>query len=82
MDELTIGSSVQTIGDRAFSGGNYTMTLKKITSYAQTAPAIVEYSFCNILNGGTLIIPKGSDYSSWMDLAFSGRTWTLQEMTE
>ena len=66
------------IGSGAFQ--NCT-SLESITSQAITAPTIQSYTFNNVKTGGTLYVPAGSDYSSWMstDSYYLGYyDWTIQ----
>lgn len=63
LTEVTIGSGVTSIGKEAFSGCT---GLTSITCYVPIAPSIQSNTFADIKYGGTLYVPTGSDYSSWM----------------
>ena len=64
LTSITIPSSVTTIGNYAF---NNCANLYTITSLATTAPAIQNYTFNNVKNGGILYVPIGSSgYNTWM----------------
>ena len=61
---VTIGSGVTSIEDWAFASRQQ---LKSITCYAPIAPSIKSNTFRDIpVSKGTLYVPTGSDYSSWM----------------
>ncbi len=80
LTDLTIGSGVTTIDTRAFY---FCLDLKSITCFAPTAPNIKYDVFEAAPKDGTLYIPSGSDYSSWMrtDGYHLGRyNWTVQEI--
>ena len=75
---LTIGKGVTSIGDRAFQNG-YALT--SIICKATTAPIIQSSTFYSVKTGGTLYVPTGSDYSTWMSSSnyYLGKYgWTLQ----
>lgn len=76
---VTIGSQITEImGDSFYHCGN----LSRITCLATTAPNLrldygnSYYAFDSISSTGTLRVPRGSDYSSW--LARLGSGWTVQ----
>lgn len=80
LTSITIPDGVTTIGNRAF---NNCSGLTSITSYAVTAPTIGSQTFRNVTYGGTLYVPVGSDYSSWMNnnkyyLGPGYYNWTVQ----
>jgi len=79
MTTATIGNLVTSIGARAFDGCS---GLTSIISLATTAPAIQSNTFINIKTNGTLHVPAGSDYSTWMstDNYYLGKyNWTKVE---
>lgn len=79
LTSVTIGNSVTTIGESAFESGR---SLTSITSLATTAPAIQSKTFRDIKTNGTLHVPAGSDYSTWMstDNYYLGKyNWTKVE---
>lgn len=61
--EIYIPTGIQRIENYAFSGCS---SLSSITAVSQTAPAVSNNAFLNIMTGGTLYYPDGSDYSSWL----------------
>ena len=63
LTSVTIGNSVTSIVLNAFVSCT---GLENITSLATTAPSIDYLTFYNIKTGGTLHVPSGSDYSTWM----------------
>ena len=76
LTSITIPDSVTSIGSYAFDDCN---NLASITCYATTAPSIQSSTFDNVLNSGTLYVPTGSDYSSWMSSDYLGKyNWTIQ----
>lgn len=79
MTTVTIGNLVTSIGARAFDGCS---GLTSIISLATTAPAIQSNTFINTKPNGTLHVPAGSDYSTWMstDNYYLGKyNWTKVE---
>ena len=60
---VIIGSSVTSINDYAFSNCS---SLISITSLATTAPTIENNTFRDVKTGGTLYVPAGSNYDTWM----------------
>ena len=70
---VTIGSGVTDIGIRAFTNCS---SLSSITCYATTAPDIGSRIFDGLPTNGTLHVPSGSDYSSWLSILGSG--WTIE----
>ena len=77
---ITIPDSVTSIEGLAFG---YCNKLNKITCLATTAPRIMFDTFEEIKSDGSLEIPAGSDYSSWMstgDYYLGKYNWTTQEI--
>ena len=70
---VTIPDSVTSIGIQGFEG---CVVLNSITCYATTAPSLGTYSFLGLPTNGTLHVPNGSDYSSWLRQLPSG--WTIE----
>ena len=66
LTSVTIGSGVTSINNNAFYSCS---SLNSITCYATIAPTISNGTFANIKTGGTLYVPSGSDYSTWMQNA-------------
>ena len=60
---VIIGSSVTSINDYAFSNCS---SLISITSLATTAPTIENNTFRDVKTEGTLYVPTGSNYNTWM----------------
>ena len=50
--------------------------LNSITCYATTAPTFGYNAFKNLSSSGTLRVPQGSDYSTWLSILGSG--WTIE----
>lgn len=73
LTSVEIGSGVTSIGDNAFQ---YCKSLKSITCYATTAPSLGSSTFSGLPTNGTLHVPSGSDYSSWLSRLPSG--WTIE----
>ena len=76
LTSVTIGSGVTTIDNWAFED---CIRLTSITCYATTAPTLSSDVFINLPSSGTLHIPQGSDYSTWLSQLGSG--WTIQYIT-
>ncbi len=74
LTSITLPNSVTSIGYDAFDGCN---AVKEITCLAETAP-VLRLSVFTGTTTGTLKIPKGSDYSSWLEDLGSG--WTIEEI--
>lgn len=70
---ITFPSNLKSIGSEAFS---YCMRLSTIYCNAVTPPLLDEGVFDMVSNTGHLIVPSGSDYSSWMKALPSG--WKLE----
>ena len=66
---ITIPSGVTTIGNGAFSGCT---GLTEITCNATTAPTLGTNVFNGLPENGTLYVPSGSNYSTWMSELPSG----------
>lgn len=60
---ITFGSGLTEVSQRAFENH---LNLQLIVCNAVVAPEIHYLTFLNIKQGGTLIYPEGSDYSSWL----------------
>ena len=73
LTSVEIGSGVTSIGDYAFQ--NCT-SLNSITCYTTTAPSLGSSTFSGLPTNGTLHVPNGSDYSSWLTKLPSG--WTIE----
>jgi hypothetical protein len=79
LTSVSIPNSVTSIGYAAFWDCR---GLTTITSLATTAPTISNNTFQNIKTNGTLHVPAGSDYSSWMstsDYYLGKYNWTKVE---
>lgn len=63
LTSITIPNSVTEIGESAFKNCTSLIT---ITSLAMIAPIISSNTFQNIKTNGTLHVPAGSNYSTWM----------------
>ena len=77
---VTIGSGVTEIGDRVFQYGD---ALTKITCKATTAPTVYTNTFYGVKTNGTLYVPSGSNYSTWMSNSnyYLGKYgWTVQNI--
>ena len=80
LTSIEIHNSVTSIGNCAF--GKCTQ-LTEIYSLNPTPPVITSYVFQNIGTNGVLKIPKGSDYSSWMQTSsyyLGYYNWTVEEI--
>ena len=77
LTSIEIPASVTFIGGNAFQG----CPLTSITCYATTAPSIESNTFAGTKYGGTLYVPVGSDYSSWMSTSYEYlgyQRWTIE----
>ena len=72
LTSVTIGSGVRRIYDVSFYGCE---SLTSVTCYATTAPTLGGNIFYRLPTNGTLHVPNGSDYSSWLRELPSG--WTI-----
>ena len=75
---ITLGNGVTSIGRFAFQNCS---GLTAITCNATIAPTIYSDTFNGVENNGTLYIPSGSDYSSWLrtDAKYLGYyNWTVE----
>ncbi len=72
LKSVTICSGVTIIGGGAF---NRCINLTSVTCYATTAPTFNGDAFYNLPTNGTLHVPNGSNYSSWLSKLPSG--WTI-----
>ena len=81
LTSINIPDSVTVIGNGAFAGCK---GLTSITCYATTAPSILSSTFIYVKQNGTLYVPAGSDYSSWMSTSsyyLGYYNWAIQEIT-
>lgn len=69
LPSITIPSSITSIERNVFDNCNM---LISITSLATTAPTVNINTFYSITPNGTLYVPSGSDYSTWMSALPSG----------
>lgn len=79
LTSVSIGNSVTSIGGSAFYNCS---GLNLITSLATTAPTITSTTFQNIKTSGTIHVPAGSNYSTWMSTSnyYLGKySWTKVE---
>jgi hypothetical protein len=74
---MTIGSGVTEIGNFTFRDCT---GLTSITCLSPTAPNIQPYTFERVSTDGTLYVPSGSDYSSWMigEYGLGKYNWTIE----
>ena len=80
LTSITIPNSVTGIGNYAFSDCT---GLNEITCLATTAPSIVNFTFYKVKPNGTLKVPSGSNYSSWMSTGYyylGSYKWTTEEI--
>lgn len=66
---VTIPASVTSLQAEAFT---LCTALTSITCYATTAPTLGSAVFYNMTSAGTLYVPTGSDYSTWLAALPSG----------
>ena len=79
LTSITIPNSVTSIGRYAFSNSS----LNEITCLATTAPSIVNFTFYKVKPNGTLKVPSGSNYSSWMSTGYyylGSYKWTTEKI--
>ena len=63
LEEVVLGSGMTQINIQCFKN---TSSLTSITCLATTAPTLGNNVFQNIASDGTLYVPTGSDYSTWV----------------
>ena len=73
LSSVTIPGSVRSISDRVFYN---CYSLSSITCFATTAPTFGNSALYNLPTDGTLYVPSGSDYSSWINKLPSG--WSIE----
>lgn len=73
LTSVTILDGVTSIGKKAFQNCR---SLTSVTCLATTAPTLNNSVFYNLSTNGTLYVPNGSDYSSWLSNLPSG--WTIE----
>ena len=77
LTSVVIGNSIISIGSSGFYGCSQ---LVNITSHATTAPLIDASVFRDVKTGGTLHVPSGANYSTWMSNSnyYLGKyNWTI-----
>lgn len=75
---VTLPSTLTRLGNQTFFNCS---ALSSITCYATTAPSIPnQYTLYGVASAGTLYVPNGSDYSTWMAKLPSG--WTIEIIPE
>lgn len=75
LEEMVIGSGMTQINQQCFYGCT---SLNSIVCRATTAPTLGNNVFGNVAEHGTLYIPMGSDYSTWLAALPEG--WYLFEV--
>lgn len=82
LSSITFGDGITSI---SYGLLDHCTSLSSITCYATTAPIVTTNyrSFLQLPASGTLYVPQGSDYSSWIGTAYQssdklGRSWTIQ----
>lgn len=79
LTSITIPDNVTSINTYAFS---FCSNLTSVISLATTAPTITSFTFQDIKTNGTLTVPAGSNYNSWMstgDYYLGKYNWTKVE---
>lgn len=76
LTSLTLSDSVTYVV--SFYNQSKLQNLKQIICKAITAPTLEPYSSFNVSSTGTLYYPKGSDYSTWIEILPDG--WTYMEI--
>ena len=72
LDSVVLGSGLTQINQQCFAN---CISLLEITCTAPTAPTLSANVFQNVASDGTLYVPKGSDYSTWV--AQLPQNWTI-----
>ena len=75
LHSIDIGSNVRTIGYKAFYGNQNLSTIISRSSYAPDLGTMV---FDQVASTGTLYIPSGANYSTWVSALPSG--WTVSNI--
>lgn len=73
IESVTLPSTLTTVTYADFWGCE---RLNKIECAATNAPSVGDEAFANVSPTGTLIVPEGSDYSSWLEVLPAG--WGVQ----
>lgn len=73
LEEVVLGSGLANVNIQCFDG---CISLSSITCTASTAPALGYNVFRNMASDGTLYVPVGSDYSTWV--AALPINWTVE----
>jgi len=73
LDSVILGSGLTQINQQCFAN---CISLLEITCTAPTAPTLGANVFRNVASDGTLYVPTGSDYSTW--LAALPQNWTIE----
>ena len=84
LTSITIPSSVTSISGYAFNG---CANLSSITCYNTTPPTLGSVVFLNVPEVGTLYVPQGSDYSSWIGTGATSSSqlasgWTIVTLND
>ena len=82
LTSVTIGSGVTSLPNYVFGEDYY---LSALTCYAITAPTLGTTPFVGLPSNGTLYVPYGSDYSSWIGPSnisnqYLASGWTISYM--
>ena len=75
LSEFIIPKHITTLGSRIIRDTN----CQKIICESTTPPTLSIYTFGSLPETGTLYVPKGSDYSAWLDDDELGSGWTIVE---
>lgn len=76
LSEFIIPNHITELGSRIIRDTN----CQKIICESTTPPTLDIYTFGSLPETGTLYVPKGSDYSSWLGDYNLGSGWTIVEM--
>ena len=79
LTSVTIGTGLTSIGNYAFRSCS---SLQTITSLRTTAPSVSARTFQDVKTGGTLYVPTGANYNTWMGTGnyYLGKySWTKVE---